>query len=273
MDYYCFEISISAPIREIALAFLAELPFDSFEETDTGLNAYLPASESLEDVESRLSEIGGQLAFRFRRRLIPAKNWNAVWESNFQPIQIAGFCVVRASFHPPVPEVAHEVIIDPQMAFGTGHHATTYLMMEQMSKEAFSGATVLDFGCGTGILAILAEKLGAAIIDAVDIEAPAYENTIANAALNGVSHIRAYHGSLKEAPETRYQFILANINRNVILNSLQTLYDRLAPGGVLLASGILFADEGLVIERAVDTGLSLSQKARKEEWCCLRFSR
>ncbi len=273
MDYYCFEISVPAPVREIALAFLAELPFDSFEETPGGLNAYLPAGESLEDVESRVAEIGAQLAFRFSRSFIPAKNWNAEWEASFQPIRIGNFCEVRASFHPPAAGVAHELVINPRMAFGTGHHATTFLMMEQMEKEAFSGASVLDFGCGTGILAILAEKLGASDIDAVDIEGPAYENTLENASLNGASHIKAYHGGLSAVPERAYQFILANINRNVILNSLRALYGRLAPGGVLLVSGILFADEGLAVERAEETGLKLSARARKEEWCCLRFIR
>ncbi|MCB0571136.1 MAG: 50S ribosomal protein L11 methyltransferase [Phaeodactylibacter sp.] len=273
MDYYCFEIAVPAPIREIALAFLAELPFDSFEETADGLNAYLPAAENLDEVESRLPEIAARLAFRYKRRFIPAENWNATWEANFQPIRIGNFCEIRASFHPQASGVAHELIINPRMAFGTGHHATTFLMIEQMEQELFSGATVLDFGCGTGILAILAEKLGAVSVDAVDIEKAAWENTVENAGINGASRIHAYHGTLQDVPECAFDIILANINRNVILNSLQSLYGRLAPGGVLLVSGILFADENLAVERAEGVGLKLNRKARREEWCCLRFVR
>jgi len=273
MDYYCFEINVAIPIREIALAFLSELPFESFEETPTGLNAYLKADGEVEEVENQLAEISGQLAISFKRRFIPAQNWNAVWEANFQPIRIGDFCAVRAGFHPAVTDVGFEIIINPQMAFGTGHHATTHLMMEQMQREKFTGAKVLDFGCGTGILAILAAKMGAESVDAVDIERPAYENTMENAALNNVKNIAAYHGQLEAVPSAQYSLILANINRNVILNSLQALYGRLAPGGALLVSGILLADENLVLERAAETGLKLAHKARREEWCCLRFSR
>jgi ribosomal protein L11 methyltransferase len=273
MDYYCYEINVAIPIREIALAFLSELPFESFEETPTGLNAYLKAEEEVEEVENQLAEISGQLAISFKRRFIPAQNWNAVWEANFQPIRIGDFCAVRAGFHPAITEVDFEIIINPQMAFGTGHHATTYLMMEQMQREDFTGTRVLDFGCGTGILAILAAKMGAESVDAVDIEQPAYENTMENATLNKTKNIAAYHGQLEAVPTAQYNVILANINRNVILNSLRALYGRLAPEGALLVSGILLADESLVLERAAEIGLKLVYKARREEWCCLRFCR
>jgi ribosomal protein L11 methyltransferase len=272
MDYYCYEIQIDEARREIILAFLGELPFDSFEELPQGLNAYIPAAAHTDETETQVAALGEQFAFRYERRFIPAQNWNAVWESNFQPIRIGDFCAVRASFHPSESGVQHEILINPQMAFGTGHHATTYLMMEQMQHEDFDGAAVLDFGCGTGILAILAAKMGAAHIDAVDIEQPAYENTLENAALNGTPQIAAYHGTLETVPLAQYGLILANINRNVILNSLGALYQRLAPNGVLLVSGILLADEQLVLERAARAGFSADLQTRHDEWCCLRFS-
>jgi ribosomal protein L11 methyltransferase len=271
MDYYCYEIEMDEARREIVLAFLGELPFDSFEEVAAGLNAYIPAEAHTAETEAQVAALGEQFAFRYERRFIPAQNWNAVWESNFQPIRIGGFCAVRASFHPPASGVAHEIVINPQMAFGTGHHATTYLVMEQMQHEDFNGAAVLDFGCGTGILAILAGKMGAARIDAVDIERPAYENTLENAALNGTPQIAAYHGTLETVPPAQYGFILANINRNVILASLGALYQRLASDGVLLVSGILLADEQLVLEKAALVGFKPDVQTRRDEWCCLRF--
>ncbi len=273
MDYYCYDITVSIPVREIALAFLNELPFDTFEETEKGLRAYLRISEEVEDIERELSEIAAQLAFTYSRRRIAAQNWNAVWEANFQPIQIGAFCGIRADFHPPFSEVQHEIIIQPRMAFGTGHHATTYMMIDMMSREDFQGSGVLDFGCGTGILAILAVKMGAQQVDAVDIEEPAYQNTIENAALNHAGPVAAYHGTLDAIKEGGYNIILANINRNVILNTLSALYGKLAPAGVLLVSGILLADESLVLERAETVGLSPTGKTKRGEWSCMRFEK
>lgn len=271
MNYFCYEIKVDPSFREIALAFLGELPFDTFEEVEGGLRAYLPENREVEGVESELGNIAAQLSFSFSRTLIPAQNWNAVWESNFTPVRVGDLCGVRADFHEPLPGVKHEIIISPRMAFGTGHHATTYMMMEMMGQEHFEGAKVLDYGCGTGILAILAEKMGAAHIDAVDIEEPAFENTQENARANGASRIHAFHGALEAVRDEGYGFILANINRNVILNSLEALYRKLAPGGVLLVSGILTADESLVLDRADAAGLRAAAKLRRGEWSCIRF--
>ena len=273
MDYYCYDIKVATSLKEIALAFLSELPFESFEEADGGLRAYLPKDRNSEDVESELSNISAQLSFRYERRLIPERNWNELWEANFDPIRVGNLCGVRAPFHPPLEGVQYEVVISPRMAFGTGHHATTYMMMERMGRDDFEGLKVLDYGCGTGILAILAEKMGAASVDAVDVEPAAYENTVDNARANQASRIRAFHGTLDDVKDTGYDYILANINRNVILNSLKALYAKLAPGAALLVSGILAADESLVLERAAEVKLSFADKARRGEWSCIRFVR
>ncbi len=273
MNYYCYEIEADPSLREIVLAFLGELPFDTFEETEGGLRAYLPENSEAEEVESELGNIAAKLSFSFSRTLIPAQNWNAVWESNFTPIRVGDLCGVRADFHEPLPGVKYEIVISPRMAFGTGHHATTYMMMEMMGQEHFEGAKVLDYGCGTGILAILADKMGAVHIDAVDIEKPAFENTQENARANNAARVHAFHGELEAIRDEGYGFILANINRNVILNSLQALYRKFAPGGVLLVSGILTADESLVLGRAEAAGFSPAAKSRRGEWACIRFVR
>ncbi|MCB0584283.1 MAG: 50S ribosomal protein L11 methyltransferase, partial [Phaeodactylibacter sp.] len=195
MDYYCYDIKAPDALKEIALAFLSELPFDSFEEAEDGLCAYLRMDQHSDWVESELSGIADRLSLSYERRLIPSRNWNKLWESNFSPIRVGDFCGVRADFHEPMERVEYEIVISPRMAFGTGHHATTYMMIERMAGEDFHALKVLDYGCGTGILAILADKMGAAHIDAVDIEKAAYENTLDNARANDCGHISAFHGT------------------------------------------------------------------------------
>lgn len=273
MDYYCYDIKVATSLREIALAFLSELPFDSFEEAEDGLRAYLRKEGSAAEVESKLANIAARLSFSYERRLIPGQNWNELWESNFTPIRVDGYCGVRAHFHPPMEGVRHEIVISPRMAFGTGHHATTYMMLERIAQEQLEGLKVLDYGCGTGILAILAAKMGAAHVDAVDVEPAAYENTLDNARANNAEHIHAYRGTLEAVSGSGYGCILANINRNVILNSLRALYGKLAPGGVLLVSGILAVDESLVLARAKAVKLRFTGKTRRGEWSCIRFVR
>ncbi|MEQ8707117.1 MAG: 50S ribosomal protein L11 methyltransferase [Phaeodactylibacter sp.] len=273
MDYYRYIIIADAPSREIILAFLGELPFDTFEETDEGLNAYLRADADAFSVEQQLSDISGQLSFSYERELVKHQNWNAVWESNFQPIQVEEFCGVRAPFHEPMKGVRYEIIINPEMAFGTGHHETTHMMIAGMQHPEWTGKAVFDYGCGTGILAILAGMLGATEIDAVDIEKPAYESTVENAKRNGVPHLKAYFGDLSKVPERTYDIILANINRNVILNSLEALYNRLNAGGQLLASGILQVDKAMVTERAALVGFECLETMHRGDWCCLQFEK
>lgn len=271
MDYHCYHIAAEAAQQEIVLAFLSELPFDTFEEQEQELKAYLPSTENIAAVEAQVSELSARLGFAYTRELLPYQNWNEVWESNFQPIKVGSFCGLRAAFHPSLEGVAHEIIIDPEMAFGTGHHATTYMMVEQMEQEPVAGQKVLDYGCGTGVLAILAAKLGAAKVDAVDIEPGAYERTITNAQRNGTPSIKAYLGTLENVPLTTYGLILANINRNVILDTLDSLHHRLDKGGVLLASGILATDRALMLDSAAEAGFSLSRQQQREDWCCFRW--
>ena len=273
-DYLQYQFSVEPEQRDILLAFLSRLPFESFEETDEGLMAYAPVNAVSEETISRdLEALGIAVSFTMSARRIEAHNWNETWEANFQPIRIDDFCSVRAEFHPPAEGVQYEVIIQPRMAFGTGHHETTFMMIGMMSSLNLQGTKVLDYGCGTGILAILAGKMGAIEIDAVDIEEAAVENTITNADNNAVGGIRVIHGTLSAVKGKGYDLILANINRNVILKSLSSLYEKLSPNGVILLSGILITDRAFVIKEAEKEGFSLREQVEKGEWCGLKMHR
>jgi len=271
MDYTRYRIKTDPTTAEVLLAFLSELPFDSFEETPEGLDAYL-ANDAKEDaIATDLKELQTSYAFDFQVEKITPRNWNAEWEANFQPVQVGKFCGVRADFHPPMPEVRHELVINPKMAFGTGHHETTYMMIQMMRELSLEGAKVLDYGCGTGILAILAAKLGASAIDAVDIEAEAYQNTLENAQINNVHNIQAIHGTLPNVLDSEYDIILANINRNVILDSFSTLHQKLKRNGVLLISGILHKDMDAIQHTIREYHCTLDEKLERGGWMALKL--
>lgn len=268
--YRRFSIHTELQWREILLAFLGEMSFDSFEDTETGLNAYLPPSAGAETTENDLKQLQLDYPFSYEVEVLKNENWNAVWESNFQPVRVNDFCGIRAEFHPPFGDVQHEIVIRPKMAFGTGHHETTWMMMDMMSRLPFKDKIVFDYGCGTGILAILAAQLGAAQTDAVDIEYPAYENTLEHAEMNGVADaIVAFFGTLEDVPATTYDIILANINRNVILASFPELRRRLKPEGSLLISGILHEDEPAILEAATALGFRALAQQKRGNWMAM----
>lgn len=273
MDYYRYRFTIELPYLDMLVALLSRYPFDAFEEWECGLDAFIPADQAPQDFDEFCREIRGYVNTDIEYTFLPSQNWNAVWESNFQPVMVDDFCGVRAEFHAPLEGVRHELVIQPRMAFGTGHHATTEMMLRAMQHLPFAGARVLDFGCGTGILAILAAQLGAAHIDAVDIEEESCQNTINNAARNGAPHIRTYCGELNAVPPGQYDIVLANINRHVLLQYMSDMACRLFPGGVLLLSGILQEDEPLISAAAHDAGLSLENQFQKEDWICMCWLR
>ncbi|MEM8908674.1 MAG: 50S ribosomal protein L11 methyltransferase, partial [Bacteroidota bacterium] len=239
------KVSIQTEQTEILLAFLQNLSFDSFEEKTGQLDAYILATNFNESVLAEMAQLQERFVFDYQVEQLPDKNWNVIWEANFQPLLIDSFCAIRADFHPPIPKVQHEIIINPKMAFGTGHHETTYMMLKAMNGYAWTGTKVLDYGCGTGVLAILAAYLGAENLLAIDIEAPAVENTQENLKRNGVEAVDVRLGTLAIVEEKDYDFILANINRNVILDSLPTLYQQLKKNGTLLVSGFIKKDANL----------------------------
>jgi ribosomal protein L11 methyltransferase len=273
MRYWKYFFEVDSEQTEILLAFLSQWPFDSFQETETGLEAYLAADLLDEVPDEAMRELAARFNTDFTREELPDINWNATWEANFHPIVIDRFCAIRADFHDPIPQVKYEIIINPKMAFGTGHHDTTWMMMNAMREHDLARKKVLDFGCGTGILAILAAHMGATMIDAVDIELPAYENALENIQINNAFNVQVFYGSLDVILDTRFDFILANINRNVILETLPTLHNKLNKGGILLISGILRQDEDTVLTTARQAGFTVDEKFYRNEWCCFQLFR
>jgi ribosomal protein L11 methyltransferase len=272
MDYFAFHFSTDPGSEEALLGLLSGFPFESFEEPESGLLvAYLPASVSPEGLEPEFERLRELIPFEHRIERIAAQNWNEVWESNFPPIQVGNFCGIRAEFHPPFGDtVQHELCIQPRMAFGTGHHETTYMMIEIMEGLPLDGKSVLDYGSGTGILAILAHRLGARSIDALEIETIACENAADNCRANQAESVHVIEGTLEKVLDRRYDIILANINRHVLLESFAPLYEMLPHGGHLVISGILGADRDIVSQALEQTGFQVEAVRDRGQWLAMQ---
>ena len=265
-NYYCIRTENDPELNEVIVALLSELPFDTFEETVVGIGAYIKVPDFTAEVEEQLSRIASDFGFALSVQEIEAQNWNEVWESNFQPLLIDDFCYIRAEFHKPVTNAQHEIIIQPNMAFGTGHHETTHLMIQQMREVNFMGKKVLDFGSGTGILSILSAQLGAVEIVAVDNEIPAVESTALNANLNERSEIQVIFGTLSNVFEESFDVALANINRNVIVNALGVLHEKLRDNGLLIMSGFLLSDEMQIKNELLQQGFIYENTMLRGDW-------
>lgn len=271
MDYKSYRIQCPPELRDIIIAFLGEAPFDTFEETASGLVAYIPAEAATEEVEVQVKALQKQFEFAYEVAVLPAENWNAVWESNFQPIIVGAFCGIRALFHPLITTVKHELIIQPKMAFGTGHHSTTFQMLQLMESIDFRDRTVLDYGCGTGVLAMIAALEFAAKVDAIDYDEWSYYNTIENTVANHIQGIEVLHGTLELVEERQYDIILANITLNVISVSLPALHKMLNMDGVLLCSGFFVEDSAYLIQQAQALGFQIIQQSERNDWACVQF--
>jgi ribosomal protein L11 methyltransferase len=259
--------------QDLLIDELAGLGFDTFEETDFGFKAYIP-SENFEkaEVDDRLALYNDMVSFSYEVNLIPQKNWNEVWESNFKPIEVGDKIRVRATFHEPKPEFPYEIIIDPKMAFGTGHHDTTCLMMDTMLQSDIQGKKVLDMGCGTGILAILASKLGAGSITAIDYDMLCYKSTIENTALNQVKGVHVICGSKEEIPDEEFDVILANINRNILIDQMDRYSEVLKPGGHIYFSGFYeHHDLDIIKNEAQKNGLNYISHKTSNQWVASKF--
>ena len=251
--------------QEILISALEELGATGFEQTETHLLAYFneDAFPSY-DVNELLKE------YTFQLTTIEEQNWNAVWESNFDPVIVDDFCAVRAHFHSPIENVAHDILITPKMSFGTGHHATTYMMMQQMRDIDFTNKEVFDFGTGTGVLAILSEKLGSTSVYAIDIDEWSVINTLENIEKNKCTNIKVEQSTT--IPQGRkYDIILANINRNVILHYIQDLKHAVKEKGLLLFSGLLVEDEKVIVEAAALYNFQLLKQVERNKWISLLF--
>jgi ribosomal protein L11 methyltransferase len=259
--------------QDLLINDLADIGFDTFENADFGFKAYISEAEfNKQFLDERLADYYPQFSFSYEINLIPQQNWNEVWESSFEPIQIRDKVWVRATFHEPKPGIPYEIVIDPKMAFGTGHHETTSMLMDMMLDIDFTGKKVLDMGCGTGILAILAEKLGATDIAAVDNDLACYDSSIENAQLNKCDHIKVFCGSKEVIPIDRFDIALANINRNILLDQVDRYAWVLKTGGELYLSGFYETpDLDIIKEEASKYGLSYISHQKTKDWVAARF--
>lgn len=265
MKHIKVEIRAKECQQEELIAMLDDCYATGFEQTDEMLAAWFEEGFAKDAVLNFLKDHSYQLTE------IDERNWNEEWERNFQPVRVDDFVAVRAHFHSSVENVDHEIIITPKMSFGTGHHATTYLMMRQMRSIRFNGKTVFDFGTGTGILSILAEKLGAKKITAIDVDDWSIRNAKENFAQNDCSTIDVSLSST--IPQQPFEVILANINRNVILDYMPQLAGALLYGAVILFSGLLVADEDAVKPMAQNFGLYLQHRQERDGWLSLLFAK
>lgn len=279
MDYIELTCKIESEqlplVREILMQELANVGYESFVDTDNGLLAYI-AERDFDSAElDNLTTISDMRLgnIQFRWELIKDQNWNQEWESNFTPVIIDNKCHVRATFHKPNPNVQYEIVIEPKMSFGTGHHETTSLMIQQMFDMSFNGKHILDMGCGTAILSILASKLNAAEVVAIDIDEWAFRNALENIEINNSSHIKVLLGNKLAIPKKSFDIILANINRNILLDDMDTYSGHLINKGFLLISGIYISDIYLIVQAAQKNNLNLINQLEKNSWCSALFQK
>ena len=261
---------------DILVAVLADYGFECFEPTADGTNAYIPAPKfDAQAVNSAVDEAALDAAVTWETDVIEGKNWNEEWEKNyFQPMEIAGQCVIHSSFHTDYPKLKYEIIIDTKMSFGTGHHETTSLMVEQILREDFAGKRVIDMGTGTGILAILASMRGASSVVGIEIDEDAYLNAVENVALNHVENVELLHGDASKLEGLEpADFLLANINRNVIVADIDKYVAALKVGGVLMLSGFYEEDVEIVQGAASKCGCVKVVNEVKNRWTMLKLVR
>ena len=275
------EVAISiAPFSEenaeIVTAEISELPFESFSMEDPYLKCYIQKesydAHALKIVLSGLEGMGFELDYS--ANLMPAVNWNAVWESQFTPIVVDGKCTIKASFHEGLKKTRFNITIDPKMAFGTGHHQTTYMMCRALlqNEEAVRGKVVMDMGCGTAVLAILAAKMKAARVYGIDIDAVAAISAYDNARLNRVGKLmETYCGDASLLQRNSYDVLLANINRNILIQDMPTYAHSLHKGGLLFVSGFYVEDMPMLIGTATANGLEYMSHDSIDNWCCIKF--
>lgn len=270
MDYLEFKIKCREEFREILIAELAQIGFDSFLETEEGIDAYAESDHfNKEAFDEVIAQYQTAAEINVEEGILPKVNWNEEWEKNYDPIAVDDLVYVRASFHPSQTGFKHEIVINPKMSFGTGHHATTFQMLRHQGQIDHQGKRVLDVGSGTGILAIMAHLLGATAVEAFDIDEWCVANGNENFDLNQLNS-RMGLGTIREVkPTGPFDIILANINKNVLLDELEVYSELLAKGGHLLLSGFYIEDIDDLIQVATPLNLKLTSSQSKDNWAAL----
>ncbi len=270
---YYFKVKPLQPAVEILIAELGFAGFESFVETEEGVTAYIQKTEHydtiLDDIQILKSE---EFEITYTSEEIEQTNWNAEWEKNFNPIVVDNLVTVRAPFHDK-PNTEFDIIIEPKMSFGTGHHETTHMMIQHILKNDFTNKSVLDMGCGTGVLAILAEMKGAKPIDAIDYDNWCYINSLENVERNQCNHITVLEGDASLLPGRLYDIVIANINRNILLNDLQTYADTLNEKALLFLSGFYNDDIPIIEKECNKYGLKLVETLERNNWVALKFEK
>ncbi|MEO9510585.1 MAG: 50S ribosomal protein L11 methyltransferase [Flavobacteriaceae bacterium] len=268
---YQFKIVPQQPATDILIAALGESGFESFVEEDTVLLAYILKSEWKEAILTDLFVLQNpDFQITWSSKEIEQQNWNAEWEKNFHPIKVGNQCMVRAPFHHSE-EVEYDIVIEPKMSFGTGHHETTHMMMQHILNTDFKGKSVLDMGCGTGVLAILAKMKGATSVDAIDIDEWCYLNTQENIERNNCDTIAVFQGDSSLLVDKKYDIILANINRNILLEDIPRYSNCLNADGALFLSGFYLGDLNVISSKCEAYNLEYEKKIEKNNWISVKY--
>lgn len=278
MDYIELRVTLTpfnAELSEILVAELGDLSYESFTDTDQGFNAYIREADyesSAADTIKRIASEFGSNAEVSHSKIV-SQNWNALWESNFDPIVVDDECILLAHFHNVEKEYKYRIVMEPKMAFGTGHHETTYLMSSGILHHSCTNKSVLDMGTGTGVLGILAAMRGASHVDAIDIDSWSYESALENAGFNGVAErMSVFCGDAKLLTEPeKYDLVLANINRNILIKDMPTYYRAMKPGATIMFSGILLEDIPAIEVSAAALRLQKVGENRRNKWAFLEF--
>ncbi len=254
------------------MAELGDAGYDSFVETDAGLLAYIPANQFDEEkLKQVIASVGGCTA-TYTISTLPDQDWNAEWEKEHKPVMVEDFCWIYAPFHSPNPQAEYNILIEPKMSFGTAHHPTTYMMLQLLNSEPLAGKRVLDMGSGTAVLSIFAEKRGAAYVEAIDNDEWAYRNALENLENNNCRNIKALLGDAALlTSDKRFDVVVANINRNILLRDMHSYVSVLEKGGTLLLSGFYEHDIQAIRAKAEELGLSFDHNLCREDWVAVKF--
>ena len=257
---------------EILIAELGEVGFESFTENENGVIAYIQKKDWKNDILETIQLLESEeVEIIYDIKEIEQVNWNSEWEKNFKPIQVDGLVSIRAPFHED-PHLKYDIVIEPKMSFGTGHHETTHLMIQHLMDMDLTGKSVLDMGCGTGILAIFAEMKGAERLDAIDIDNWCYENSLENVERNNCHHIQVLEGDASLLKGKKYDVIIANINRNILLQDIGTYAKSMNDNGTLLLSGFYVEDIPLIVKESKKHKLKLEKQLKRNNWVGLKLN-